>query len=189
MGRTNVGSGYNAPSTVVPQRGKVAKDCSKSSSNQHWAVFHEDVARSYFPNDTRHVLPHSAALPVDSGSPSGNGDVLTGKPPRYNVNNSSPRFSVKGLNVIPYRERRENAVILSGAQNASCVGVPLDCTDGSPSKEVTPENSSTSAREKSQLIHADPADVLPNFMHAPRSRRAGPPFPRGSSARPRTRGL
>jgi hypothetical protein len=76
---------------------------------------------------------------------------LAWKAARYNVNNSSPRSSVKGLNVIPYRESRENAVILSGGKYASCVGFPLNGADGSPSKEVTPEYSSTSSREKGKL--------------------------------------
>jgi hypothetical protein len=65
-------------------------------------------------------------------------------------------MSVKGLYVIPNRERREKAVILSGAQYACWVGFPLDSADCSPSKEVSPKYSSTSAREKSQLIHSAP---------------------------------
>jgi hypothetical protein len=57
------------------------------------------------------------------------------------------------LNVIPNRESRENAVILSSGKYASCVGFPFNGADSSPSEEVTPEYSSTSACEKSQLIH------------------------------------
>jgi hypothetical protein len=72
---------------------------------------------------------------------------LAGKAARYDVNNSSPRSAVKGLNVIPNRERRENAVILSSGKYASCVGFPFNGADGSPSKEVTAEYSSASARE------------------------------------------
>jgi hypothetical protein len=72
---------------------------------------------------------------------------LAGKAARYNVNNAAPWSSVKGLNVIPNRERRENAVILSGGKYASCVGFPFDGADSSPSEEVTPEYSSTSACE------------------------------------------
>jgi hypothetical protein len=81
---------------------------------------------------------------------------LTGKAARYDINNASPRSSVKGLNVIPNRERREKAVVLSGAQYACGVGFPFDGADGSPSKEFAPKDASTSAREKSQLIQRLP---------------------------------
>jgi hypothetical protein len=72
---------------------------------------------------------------------------LTGKAARYDINNSSPWSAVKGLNVIPDRERFEKAVILSGAQYACWVWFPLDCADGSPSEAFASEYSSTSARE------------------------------------------
>jgi hypothetical protein len=55
------------------------------------------------------------------------------------------------LNVIPNRERRENAVILSGDKNACGVGVPLDGTDGSPSKEFASEYASTGPREEREF--------------------------------------
>jgi hypothetical protein len=41
---------------------------------------------------------------------------------------------------------------LTGNENARGVGVPLDGTYSAPSEEMTPEDASTSAREKSQLI-------------------------------------
>jgi hypothetical protein len=100
------------------------------------------------------VTPHAAALAVDAGAFSGCADVLARKSARNDVNNAAPRSSVKGLNVIPNRERRENAVILSGGKNASWVGFPLDGADGSPSKQVSAKYSATSACEKSQLIHS-----------------------------------
>jgi hypothetical protein len=93
------------------------------------------------------VFPHAGFFSVNPGAASGGTDVLTGKPARYDVNNSSPRPSVKGLNVIPNRERRENLVILSGGKYASCVGFPLNGADSSPSKQVPAEYASTSACE------------------------------------------
>jgi hypothetical protein len=81
---------------------------------------------------------------------------LAWKPARYDVNNSSPRLSVKGLNIIPNRESREKSVILSGGKYASWVLFPLDSADGSPSKQFSPKYSTTSACEKSQLIHLSP---------------------------------
>jgi hypothetical protein len=71
---------------------------------------------------------------------------------RNHVNNSSPRFFVKGLNVIPNREGREKAVILSGGKYACGVVLPLNGANCVPSEHVASKYSSTSAREKSQLI-------------------------------------
>jgi hypothetical protein len=125
----------------------------ESSRSEHWGVFHVDVSGSYLANNSRHVPPHSRSGSFDASASSGCGNVLTGKSSRYDVNTSCPRLSVKGLNVIPNRERRENAVILSGGKYASCVRFPLNSADCAPSEEVTSEYSSTSACEKSQLIH------------------------------------
>jgi hypothetical protein len=111
------------------------------------------MARSHLANDSGHFSPESASLAVDSCSLSGCADVLAGKPARNHVNTSAPRASVKGANVIPNRERRENAVILSGAQYARGVGVALDGAHATPAEEFAAEDASTSAREKSQLIH------------------------------------
>jgi hypothetical protein len=51
------------------------------------------------------------------------------------------------VHVIPNRESRENAVILSGNKYACGIGVNLNSADGSPSEETAAEYSSTSARE------------------------------------------
>jgi len=56
------------------------------------------------------MRPHSASLSTDSCSFSRTADILTRKSSRYHVNKSSPRLSVKGLHIIPNRERIENAV-------------------------------------------------------------------------------
>jgi hypothetical protein len=151
--RPNVGSSQHCPPAVIPERGQVSKDSSESPSTECWAVFHEDVSGSNLANDPRHVSPHPAAGSVDAGSLACNADVLARKTARYDVNNSSPRSAVKGLNVIPNRKGREKAVILSGGKYACGVGLPLDGADSAPSKQVSSENASTSAREKSQLIH------------------------------------
>jgi hypothetical protein len=102
-------------------------------------------------------------------------DVLAGKPARYNVNNSSPRLAVKGAYVIPNRERRENFVILSGAQYACGIWFPFNGTNGSPSEQLSPENASTSACEKSQLIHFPafrrPFSIAWNALSAMTTRR------------------
>jgi hypothetical protein len=147
MRRSNVGSSQHCPSAVIPERGQVTEDNSKSSSNECWTVFHEDVFGSNLANDPRHVPPHSAALSGDACAFPGDADVLARKAARYDINNSRPWSSVKGLNVIPNRERREKAVILSGGKYASCVRFPFDCADGSPSEQLSGQNSTASACE------------------------------------------
>jgi hypothetical protein len=99
------------------------------------------------------VLPHAASFAIYASSFSCATDVLARKPARNNINNSSPRGSVKGLHVIPYRERFQNLIVLSGGKYACGVGFQLDGAHCSPSKEFSPKYSSTSTREKSQLIH------------------------------------
>jgi hypothetical protein len=149
----NIGRGNNSPFRIVPERGKVTEHPVESSRNESWAVFNECEAGSYFANDAGHFVPHPAALAVESFPCPGDADVLAWEAARYHVNKASPRSSVKGANVIPNRERREHAVILSGEQYACWVGFPLDSADGSPSEQVAAEYSATSACEKCQLIH------------------------------------
>jgi hypothetical protein len=104
--------------------------------------------------------PKAGAFAVDPGTFSGDADVLAREAARYHVNNSAPGSAVKGANVIPYREGREKAVILSLGKNARGVGLALNSADSSPPEQVSAEYSAASACEKSQLIHSppDPAD-------------------------------
>jgi hypothetical protein len=137
----------HSPSRIIPHLGKVFENNVESSCSEQRTVFDENKSWFHFTNNPRHVLPQAAFLSLDSGPGPGCADVLTGKPARYHVNNSSPRFSVKGLNVIPNRESRENAFILSGDKNACGVGLPLNSADGAPAEEFAAEYASTSARE------------------------------------------
>jgi hypothetical protein len=76
---------------------------------------------------------------------------LTGKAARYDINNASPRFSIKGANVIPNRERREKAVVLSGAQYACGIRFPFDGADSSPSKQLASKDSATGSGEQCEF--------------------------------------
>jgi hypothetical protein len=147
VGCPNVGSSQHCPAAVIPERGQITEDSSKSPSNEGWAVLHEHEAGSNLANDPRHVLPHAAALSVNACALSGNADVLAREAARNHVNKATPVSSVKGPNVIPNREGREKAVILSGGKNARGVGLPFDGAHSSPSEQVAAEYSSTSACE------------------------------------------
>ena len=152
VGRTGVACPQHSPSRIVPQRGQVSEYTSKPPRSERWGVLHEDEARSYFANDPRHLSPETGAGAVDAGALSRRADVLARESARHHVNTASPRASVKGSHVIPDRERREAPVVLASHENACGVAVKLDGADGSPSEQVTAEDASTSAREKSQLI-------------------------------------
>jgi hypothetical protein len=72
---------------------------------------------------------------------------------RNHVNNSAPRLSVKSSHIIPNRERSEASVILPCDKYIAGMFVKFDGANCSPSEEQPPEYSTTSACEKSQLIH------------------------------------
>jgi len=142
----------HSPFRIVPHRGQVAEYGSKPPPSKRWGVLHEHVAGSYCANDPSHFRPKPGSFASDSCALAGDADVLAGKAARYHVNTASPRPSVKGANVIPNRERREKAVILSGGKYAGAVGVDFDGADGSPPEQDASEYASTSACEKSQLM-------------------------------------
>ncbi len=152
VGRAGVTSSEHTPARIVPQRGQVPENDSEAAAGEEGAVFHEHESRSHLTDDPRHVPPEARTGAGDACPVAGAGDVLTGEAARQNVNTASPRSAVKGAHVIPDRERREAPVVLASHENACGVGVALDGTDGAPAEQVTAEDASTSAREKSQLI-------------------------------------
>jgi hypothetical protein len=142
-----VGCSQHSPSRIIPHRGQVPENSVEPSLSKERGVFHEDVEGSNVANDSCHVVPHSAALSVDSSALSGTTNILARESSRNHVNTASPWSSVKGSHVIPNRERRENAVILSGDKYACGVGLPLNATDGLPSEQFAAEYAATSACE------------------------------------------
>jgi hypothetical protein len=145
-------SAKHSPASIVPQRGQVSENTSQPSKSEHWGVFHDDEAWSHLANDSGHLAPKPAALPVNARPFACNADVLAGKPARYHVNNSAPRAAVKCAHVGPNRENVEASVVLSLCQNGCGVGITFNGADAPPPEEPSPENSATSACEKSQLI-------------------------------------
>jgi hypothetical protein len=93
------------------------------------------------------MAPHTAAGSSDACPLACDADVLAWKPASHDVNNAAPRISVKGLHVIPNRERREASIVLSCHKNSLCVGLPLDCGDASVPKHLACEDAATSACE------------------------------------------
>jgi hypothetical protein len=147
MGSADVGSSQHAPPTAIPERGQIGEDSPKSSNKQRWAVLHEDEAGSNLAHNARELAPEPGACAADAGTGAGQADVLAGKAARNDVNTASERSAVKGANVIPNREGREKAVVLSLGKYACGVGLAFDGGDGCPAEQLPGQNSSTSARE------------------------------------------
>ena len=159
--RSHVCRSQHSPFRIVPQRGQVSEYPSESPRSEHWRIFHEAEARSNFTDDSGHLHPEARPFTVKPCACPGCADVLAGEAARNHVNNSPPRSAVKGSHVIPDRERRQKAVILSLAEYSSGIAVVFDSTDRPPSKEVSAKYSPTSSREKCQLIHIYPLWPVP----------------------------
>lgn len=147
MGGADIASSQHRPAAVIPERGQVTQDSLESANKERWAVFHERERRSNLANDPRHLRPETAARAIDARTLAGDADVLAREAARDHLNSAAPCVSVKGSHVIPYREKREKAVVLSGDENACGIGVDFDGADGSPAKQPAAKDASTSARE------------------------------------------
>ena len=153
MWGSDVSCSQNSPFCIEPHLGKVMEDNAETPLGKERGVFNESMDWLHFPNDAGHVSPEARTGTCDADSFSRAGDVLAWKPARNNVNNAPPWVAIKGLHVRPNREWQEMSIDLPLCKNLCGESVNLNGTDGPPSKEMSPKNSSTSTREKSQLIH------------------------------------
>lgn len=154
----------HAPPRIVPHCGQVSENSSKPSRSEYWGVFHEDVARSNLANDSCELSPEAGSRTVEPCAFSGATDVLAREAARNDERMADAAkladdsaHSVVSLrerpHVVPNWERIKASVVLPGREDGASVGVELDGADGAPSKDLTAEDSATSAREKCQLIH------------------------------------
>jgi hypothetical protein len=104
MGGSDVGSRYNFPFRVIPDRGKISKHSVKPSTKEHWDVLHNHVAGSKLANDSEHLGPESAALSVDSDSLASNGNILAGETACDDIN--GPEIVLSAIADIPEALRR-----------------------------------------------------------------------------------
>lgn len=147
-------SAEHSPARIIPHRGQVAENTSKPARSESWGVFHKHVARSHLANDSCHFRPQAAALAVESAARSCNADVLAREAARDDIHQPSPWLSVEGSHVVPDREGLETAVVLSGHEHPSGIGIALDRAHSPPAEQSAAENAPSSACEKCQLIHA-----------------------------------
>jgi hypothetical protein len=108
--------------------GKVSDDQSQSSSSKPRDFFQEDVLGSDLPHNSIEVIP-DPALVLDALALAGRGPGLARDAHRDDLNEATPRSAVEGLDVIPDRERRKRAVLLTRDQCCRCKGFPLHSTN------------------------------------------------------------
>jgi hypothetical protein len=161
VGRASVGSSQNSPSSIKPHLGQVPENSAKPPNSEHWAVFHEREARSYFADDAGHFSPEAGSLSVESCALAGRADVLAWEAPRNHVNNSAPRRSVEGTYIIPNGERWNVPFILSLHESSCAVGVSLHGAHGPPPEQLASKNAASTACEKCQLIHLSSVHCRP----------------------------
>jgi hypothetical protein len=117
------------PLRVVPERDQVSENSSHSPVKQSCDVLHDDVSRSYLANNSSELSPQSGSLAVESGSGSGDGDVLTREAAADEVDGyaiGSESRSGKSSNVVIDRNVRP---VL--AENGAAVSVALAECHGS----------------------------------------------------------
>lgn len=129
-----VGCGYNSPDAVIPQRGKVAKDSHSAAKSERWRVFHEDDGGANVANDSGLFAPKSTFFMVQPGAVAGGADALAGEAAGNDINGSAPWESVKGADVVPDGEGREDSVALALEERAAAIVIKLDSTDGGMSE-------------------------------------------------------
>jgi len=141
-------SAQHSPFCIIPHFGQVSENSSKPARSEHWGVLHEDVAGSYFANDSGHVTPHARPIPVDSCAFSGCTDVLTWESPADDIDAATPRFPVEGLHVVPDWEAGQASVPLAGEKALAGVLVPFDSAYAGMSEKHSAEDSSPCSSKK-----------------------------------------
>jgi hypothetical protein len=153
LGAAGISGAQHSPSRIKPQDGQVCENCAHPSTQQRCDVLHEDESGSNLANDSGHLSPEAGALAFNSSLVPGVADVLAREASRHHINNTSPRPPVEGAYVVPHGEGLQAPVVLALEEDSGGALVSFDGADGAPPKETAAENPSTSACEKSQLIH------------------------------------
>jgi hypothetical protein len=92
----NGGSGYAVPPRIIPERGQVSENVSKSSTKESCDVFHDDVAGSKLANESCIFSPEAGALTGQPGARPGKADVLAGEAAADHVHGSDHLSSQRG---------------------------------------------------------------------------------------------
>jgi hypothetical protein len=96
VGGTKDGSRYAFPDCIVPERGQVSENVSKPVTKQLCAVFHDDVSRSNFANQSRVFAPETRSSALDAFPLARRTDVLTWEPAADDINGKSISSKIVG---------------------------------------------------------------------------------------------
>ena len=156
MSRSNVASGQHVPESIIPARGQVPENESKSPGNKHGGVFHEDEAGSHFAKYSCELAPQAASfaasdalclavcarnvLAREAAADSQRGGVFAH--PREG-GGALGVVGAEGAHVVPDRESGEAA-----GEDAAGVGLDLDGDPGLDSDEQVGEDASSRAGEE-----------------------------------------
>jgi hypothetical protein len=154
---TNGGSRYAVPFRIIPERGQVSENVSKPSTKQSCDVFHEDVSRSNFANNSGVLSPQPAALAGKSSALSRKANVLAGEAAADNVNGNSvccQSFGGEASHVVINRHLRP---MLS--QNAAAKGFDFAERYGFESARALKPQAETADAAK-QVKHAHHSSSL-----------------------------
>jgi hypothetical protein len=88
------------PFRVIPDLGQVSENLTESAAAEHCNVFHDDVARSYFVNNSGVFFPDAAARSRDARAFSCNGDVLAGKSSANNLSCSPELVAGESFDIV-----------------------------------------------------------------------------------------
>jgi hypothetical protein len=79
MRRSNVGSANAVPDSIIPARGHLSENISRSTRKERCDVFHDDDAGSKLANDAREFSPQATALTREASALPSERQVLAGE--------------------------------------------------------------------------------------------------------------
>lgn len=123
----SIGSGYNRPARVIPQRGQVSDDGPDVSGiNDAWHVFQKRKSRSYSANDPACVRPQITLVSFSLSLPSDR--MRLAREPRMDAIHSSLVFGwIKQPNIsFPHMQVWKPSVFCSLPQDLAAVFIPLN---------------------------------------------------------------
>ena len=155
VSRSNVRSGQHVPESIIPERGQVPENNSKSPGNKHGGVFHEDEAGSYFAKYSCELAPQAASFAArDALSLARSRNVLAREAaadrqllamlahPSEGIGAFGGALG-EGANVVPDSHSGE-----AEGEDSAGVGLDLDGEDGARADENVGEQPSAGAGEE-----------------------------------------
>lgn len=96
------GCWYAIPRSIIPERGQVPENMTRSPSKETWDVLQHDVAGSNLANDAGNLSPEPSVV-VDAASGSCRGPRLAGEARSDAIHDATPASAVEGANIVPDR--------------------------------------------------------------------------------------